>query len=383
MILSGSILGMLVVLLAVNTVMADTWNSTTGYGNQAPVVYELKKSFSFCQDARFYGGSVPDGFDVQSSGCINTIWAPIGSGPWPADAPLRRLHGYAFTGEQIGLLVVARDPNGVLDLVDAYFDVDETRVAKCNEVTPADLVGGWNGWSAADLVFELVEKPHALAVGNTIITAGYKPAYDKIYECILTVTDSMSGPTDIQVEVVDQSSESAFTQVEPFEFNPSVSLDVGTTDGEGLTFPAGVAGGTVYSDNQLTIKNDGSIVDIAVWLGGTDLTSSTPAKCPISNVLDVDLWMKFDCILEPGLYIEQHWQNVTNKDMTSLLGCWGMPGTQLPCFGLNPLFYDGPIPTFNVLLTGQEAKCDFKLTYPNPCVGTFDDGKIIVLMRAV
>lgn len=386
--------------MSLTTVLADAPPMGTVYGPQAPQVWTLKKSFSFCQDERFYGsditgsgngGSVPSGMDVQSSGCIQPYWATSWDGKTTSNDPTRRTSPYLFTGEQIGFLVVARDPNGALDLTDGYVDVGESKVAKCNEISDCKVIHhledeGWMGWSGTQVKDELDQLPRAITVGNTIIDQGYNPNYDKVYECILTVTPDMSGPSALSVEVVDQDALSAMTQTETFNMNPAVILDITTTDGSDLSFPAGVAGSTVYSDNELLISNDPqSLVDIAVWLGGTDLTSPDHfAKCPITNVLDVQENMQFRCELNQGLFLEQEWQSVNKVDLTSETGCFIPAGTpSSTCYDVNPLFVSGPDPTGNILLPGYEAKCDFRLYYPVPCVGMFTGGNLVVLMRAI
>jgi hypothetical protein len=202
----------------------------------------------------------------------------------------------------------------------------------------------------------------------------------------------------ITVEVYDTVNEdSAVTDDQMWFFNPEVSLDISLSDGSEVEFEEGYAGDTVYSTNRLLLENaaEGG-VDIAVWLGGTDLTSpDMAAKCPWSNVLDVegvDDWdgMQFRCNLDNGIYVEQCWQQIKNKNIK--MECddvWEgsetcdvfppAPHTDGMCLGLYPLFYGIP----NILENGHEADCMFKLQYPVPCIGSFTDGNIIILMRAI
>jgi hypothetical protein len=374
MILSGSILGILVVLLAINTVMADTPGMTTGYDNKVPEIYFLKKCFGFCQRVGTtqipdcFGGSVPDGMDLQADGCIEWVMG-------------ERFQSYAFTGEQIAELVVARDPNGVEDLVNAYLAVDGDNRVKCVPIDNATALAIASHCGYTDLAAELLDVPHLTVAGAVMIPAGYNPAYDQLYACLLTVTDDMSG--DLTVRAYDESGEMAETPVQVWDFNPPVTLDI-TGD---VAFPQAPAGNTVYSTEKLTIKNGGDKVAIAVWLGGTDLYGDVAARCPISNVLDVDKWMNFRCTLNDGIYIDEEWRPVKNKDITDVLGCWMYAGMDGTCFGLLPLFQaDIPVqPTLraNILFPQDKADCEFQLTYPVPCVGTFTEGNLIVLMRAI
>jgi hypothetical protein len=375
MILSGTILGLLVVLLAINTVMADTPLMTTGYDNKVPEIYFLKKGFGFCQRVGgeqipfTFGGSVPDGLDVQSSGCIEWVMG-------------ERSQSYAFTGEQIGELVVARDPNGAADLTNAYLAVDGDNRVKCVAIPKpaAEAIAAF--WGYTDLAAELDDVPHLTVAGAGYIEAGYKPAYDKIYACLLTVTDGMNG--DLTVRVYDESGEMAETPVEAWDFNPAVTLDI-TGD---VSFPQAPAGNTVYSTEDLTIKNGGDKVAIAVWLGGTDLSGDAAARCPFSNVLDVEQNMKFRCTLNDGIWIDETWHQVMNKDWTATTGCSFPAGYDYTCFGLLPLFKAvpstvNPVGRGNILFPQDKAECEFALQYPVPCIGTFTDGNLIVLMRAV
>jgi hypothetical protein len=232
-------------------------------------------------------------------------------------------------------------------------------------------------------------------------SAGFDHNYDKLYECILTVTDEMEGSSVITVEVTDIVNDiTAVTDDQTFFFNPEVSLSVGTSDMESIWFEDGYAGELVYSGNKLTLENaaEGG-VDIAVWLGGTDLTSpDMAAKCPVSNVLDVEGTdtthedgMLFRCTLDNGIYIEQAWMQIKNKNIK--LDCdnvWNPDNTDYVvdvqavhtdgyCLGLNPLFLSHE----NVLENGHEAECSFKLHYPVPCIGEFTGGNLVILMRAV
>ena len=367
---------MLVMLLTVNSVLAETQPMGTYYDNKAPEIYFLKKGFGFCQrwgDNQIppeLGGSTPNGMDVQTAGCIEWDYG-------------ERFQTYAFSGEQIGELVVARDPNGVEDLTNAYLAVDGVERVKCIPIDKDEAVEIAEGWGYYDLETELQSVPHQTIAGAGSIPAGYNENYDKLYVCYLTITDDMQGWSDITVKVYDESGESDETDPQRWELNPAVGLDI-----SGLVeFPQAPAGSTVYSTGKLKIENTGSIVAVAVWLGGTDLYGDVAARCPWSNVLDVDKYMQFRCTLNGGIWIDEEWKPVYNKDLTDEEGCWLPVGYDGTCFGLLPIFPStNPVPPIgrgNILFPGDYVECEFKLEYPVPCIGTFTEGNLIILMRAI
>jgi len=402
-ILSGAAISVLIVLLLNSAVpsMADTRLTTTGYDNKLPEVWYLKQAYRFCQGVgspiQNLGGSTPDGQysdntgtlppveDVQNAGCIE--WA-FGE----------RTQNYVFTGEQIAELVVVRDPNGHPERLFVYMDVDGRQVAQCSQLSSANTTallrgsGTWYGHSVKD---DLLGLPQPYPTGYGSIPAGFNSQYDALYQCLLTVTPDMCGDLKVEVEVSKDGLDPrgngvhSVTDVkdagdQTWSINPPVQLDISD---DTISFPQAACGVTVPSDNTLTIANTGSKVEIAVWLGGTDFYSpDVAAQCPFSNVLDVDKYMTFDCI-KNGMYDEQIWQPVKNKDLTDKLGCWlpvgsGVAGT---CFGLRPIFTVPALPMFtaNILLPSDSAECKFKLAYPCPCDGEFTEGSLVVLMRAV
>ena len=393
--------GIAILLLAMvntNMVLADKEPVGAGPGDDLQV-YFLKKTFDFCDDARetnpyndvidMYGGAVPDGMDVQTAGCVDRWVSESGQ-----NQAQDRRDNYAFTGEQIGELVVARDLDGAIAITHAILQVDGSDVAYCNDVSSdyIDNTGAfketagvetWRGhevWYAADGKVGILEEYPPQKSEST--TAGYDARYDKIFECVLTVTDDMDGSSVITVEVTDSvNGLTASTDDQTFFFNPEVSLDISLSSGTAIEFEDGYAGDLVYSTNKLLLENaaEGG-VDIAVWLGGTDLTSpDMAAKCPVSNVLDVDMQMEFRCNLDNGLYIEQTWQQVENKNIKEDCEKVSTADKNHDCLGLEPLFANHE----NVLENGHEADCSFKLQYPVPCIGEFTDGNLIILMRAI
>jgi hypothetical protein len=365
--------GIVAVFLAmsITQVYADKEPVGAGPGDDLQV-YFLKKSFDFCDQYNDYipGGAVPDGLDVQASGCVDRLLENSGQD---------RRDNYAFTGEQIAELVVARDLDGAIAITQAILQVDGNDVAYCNEVNYDDLIA--YGWKGHDVTGILSEYPPQKSESTH---AGFDPHYDKIFECLLTVTDDMDGSSVITVEVTDTvNGLTASTDDQTWFFNPEVSLDISLSSGTAVEFEDGYAGDTVYSTNKLLLENPAGEggVDIAIWLGGTDLTApEMAAKCPDSNILDVDIYMDFKCNLDNGLYIEQTWQDVKNKNLKDSCGAVSDGSDSVEtCLGLNPLFANHE----NVLVNGHEADCSFKLKYPVPCIGEFTDGNLIILMRAI
>jgi hypothetical protein len=362
-------------MINLNVAMADT--KPVGAGPETMLkAWFLKKSFDFCDDGLgeeltpidIVGGSVPDGFDVQSSGCVDR---------WLNGEQDRR-DNYAFTGEQISELVVARDLSGAVAMTQAIMSVGGSDIVYCQEIP---YTTQWKGHFVTELASG--ELPAQI---SEVPLAGFNPAYDKLFQCSMTVTDDMQGPQDITVTVYDTYNNiEASVPVQTWYFNPAVSISVTLSEGSSVEFEPGYAGETVYSTNKLLLENaaEGG-VDIAIWIGGTDLTSpSMAAKCPFTNVLDVESAMQFKCNLDNGLYVEQMWQCVENKNLK--LGCLmysdGINGAteDEQCLGLNPLFAAHN----NVLENGHEADCSFKLTYPVPCIGEFTGGNLVILMRAI
>jgi hypothetical protein len=407
-VLSGIMSILLIAMVSSNVAIAAIVPDGAGPGDRLSV-YFLKKSFDFCDDGLHIdynstqdslGGSVPTGEYFQHDGCVDR-WTPQGE--------QGREDNYAFTGEQIAELVVARDLDGAIAITHAMLQVDGDDIAYCNEVSITDVCTidqetglytacSWKGHEGVTFDNLMNEYPPQSSESTR---AGFDGRYDKLYECILTVTDYMQDDSIITVEVTDSVNQlTAMTDDQHFFFNPAVSLTVGTSDDEDIRFEEGYAGDLVYSENKLTLVNDAEGgVDIAVWLGGTDLISpDAAAKCPQSNILDVEGTstdhedgMLFRCTLDNGLYIEQAWMQIKNKN--TKLDCddvWNPENeyfgdetskvhTDGYCLGLNPLFLSHE----NVLENGHEAECSFKLHYPVPCIGDFTEGNLNILMRAV
>jgi hypothetical protein len=367
-------------------------------------VYLIKKAFDICDPAlggfednfqALPGGSMPP--SGQQFGCVKIIG--------------ERLNEYLFTGEQMAVLVAARNTLGSEGIHSAALSVDGEMKVECNQVT-VDGVDGlgscqlkanqtepmdrtcesitdettcdtypvrceWIGpvWYGHDVSQDLCDQPPAKTAGTH---NGFDPAYDKLYECIYTATDSDSGETDVMVVVSGKDAAGSIVEAESVPdlvfFNPEILIDVSTSDGDSVTFAQGSSGQTVYSTNTLMIKNEAEGgVDLVAWLAGTDLVSSTEnAKCPYSNVLDVDEYMDYRCKI--GTLFNNPWNDVHNPDDTK--DC-----TISSCQNALPLTPQALMPS--ILANGHTAECWFRLYIPVPCFGTFDQGEILIYARAI
>jgi hypothetical protein len=401
--------GIIAVFLAMSltTVMAITQPVDTDKDGKDLSVTFLKDCWSFCQDERIVGkGSVPDGESIETAGCAATD-------------SYRRSYSYAFTGEQVQVLVVARDPNGINPNhpLTGVLKVGGQEIGWCHvlDATPS------TSWSSCGHDLDLTRFPEAFGT----ILAGYNSDYDRLLECTLTVQDSdlMSGELGITVEVSNAAGQSGESSPDTWNFNPEVELNIAPSAGTVIMFPQGYAGETVYSTDPsggrqyLVIKNEGE-VDIAVWLGGTDLTSSDGAlECPLkNNVLEVEDAMSFQCKVETVKYYDQEWHPVMNKDLTDNWGCTRkttettdvVDGSVPTCYSLCPIFVSGshtwcvestntglaggtsgPVisgaPMYNIVVAGHPVDCEFRLVYPMPCymTGSIDTGSLLLLLRAV
>ena len=412
LILSGLIAVLLVAIVVNVPVMAGEIDIGGGPEQEKPQVYLLKKAFDICDQYGGHksgseplpGGSVPP--SGQQYGCVDYIGD--------------RFNEYLFTGEQMAVLAAVRHTQGALAILKADLALDGELTVKCNEITPDDLgecvgenqmcasrttietclaagVCRWlhTGWFGHDVEADLADQPPAKSAGTG---DGFDPDFDKLYECILTATEDMDGEISVTVIAEDQMGETGESVPDQVWFNPEIFIDVFVSSGSAIEFASGSAGQTVYSTNTLKIKNeltDNAGVDVAVWLAGTDLTSSVlPAKCPDSNVLEAEN-IEFRCKI--GTVMNNPWHKVPNpndkepcnpvekQDDKPCCLEWNDESDNYvcdcTCQGALDIVPDANIE--NILYAGHTAECWFRLTYPVPCVGLFDSGEILVFARAI
>jgi hypothetical protein len=380
-------------------VIAGEFPNTAYPGNLEPQIYLIKKIFDICNpadDARGSycakwgctpgelfgtGGSTPYGDQtIQYGGCKDT-------------EDELRYNEYAFTGEQILELVVVRDLNGAIDIEGADVIVNGYTEAKCDDVTNVFDHNGdgvytphaldkdtWFEHDVADLLATIPPKK------GPSDTTGFDLRFDKIYECILTVEPSWAGISIVNIEARDQSgSVSTDAIAQSWFFNPAVTLDLDTNDGaNSIWYEDGVPGQTVYSGNKLVITNlaEGG-VDLLVFIAADDLTDPTHfgAKCPVSNVLDVEDNMEYNCKI--GTMKDELWNDIENKNTKEGCHCEISLDPNDPlrgnCYGATPLLDD----FLPILMNQHEAECQFRLTYPVPCVGSFTEGLIHIIVRTI
>jgi hypothetical protein len=370
-------------------------------------VYTLKKVFDICDPSFIPGGSVPPSNPQIQDPKVN----PRGCVDYMGEL---RANEYAFTGEQIAELVDVRDLAGSSPTTSAIMQVDEEDVAICNVVTLADLQSNVNGTcqlrlgqigdctpgnnnkpfcdqysTECEWIPDLIWFGHKIDLSQIpakdTVTQGYNPDYDTMYECILTVTpdtgaDGLTADvgngivSEVKVVATDGIGITGESPVQEWYFNPPIIIDVDTNDHNAITFENGESGQTVYSLNTLKITNEAEGgVDLFVWLAGTDLYSpNAPAKCPTSNILDVDKYLEYRCKI--GTLFNNPWNFVQNPDDRQ--SC-----SFAICQNATSLVPDTGMPS--IIGNWHTAECWFRLTYPVPCEGTFTDGQILIFARAI
>ena len=340
---------MLTAALLVAPVMAADLPIEAAPGNVEPKIYLIYKGVDIGIDNWFPGGSTPE----------------KSQNPTPKEF---REGAYAFTGEQIGMFVIVRDLNGDDDISYLKVTVDGLTEALCTDVT--GYVCGGSGGIYGDFSDSI---PGGVNCGELEST-------DKAYFCLLTVEPSWYGPRSVNLEAYDQEgAHSTMRLAESWFFNPAIILDVSTNDGApSVWFEEGLPGEMVYSGNKLLITDlsEGG-VDLRIWISVDDLTDPTNsgAKCPISNVLDVERYMEYRGFNNGML---GRWESVSNPDPTDDCGFWAGE----TCEGAKDIVVEGDT-KHQIIGPEDTAEVEFRLTYPVPCIGDFTEGFIHVIARAV
>ncbi len=276
-----------------------------------------------------------------------------------------RVSSYAFTGEQLQFYAVVRDPNGALDI--GYL---KGRVAGYAEVlcNPTVLPDTCNGMGTIN------------------------QETDKAFECLITVEPQWYGPMEVKLTAYNSANvPTDGTHVETWFFNPQLSLSVSTSDGQPIRFEPLPYGAdtpeerTVHSLNRLVVRNtaEGG-VNMWMYIAGTDLYDPNGAsKCPVTNKIDVERYMKYRGWSGSQWQGEEGWRQMTEYNQNALCAINYSTNT---CYGGSPLTFTGTLPNSpwdNVLTNGGMAEVEFKLTYPMPCIGTFSNGQILVFGKAI
>jgi hypothetical protein len=365
MILSGVFT--LALIMLVTQVRASDFPQNATPGNLPPRIYLIDSAYDICANDDLAcsgngnvncGGSRPDGFDLQHDGCIQL------------DNEYR-FEEYAFTGEQLFWKVVVRDLNGAQDISYAKFTVAGYTEALCmeqgnpNDDTLADQIPAWE-----------------------TAGAGFQNLTDKLFKCVLTVEPQWYGSNSVNIAAYDQAGAvSTMSIAQSWFFNPAVILSLAANDGApSITYEAGVPGQTVMSTNKLVVTNlaQGG-VDLWAFIAADDLTDPTHsgALCPFSNVLDVEgIWvgnvhyngMQYRCKI--GTFEDDTWRQMLNKDNTQPCG-------SSVCYMAQRLVWSTTPMPFSIIGNLKSAECQFKLQYPVPCIGSFSQGNIHIIVKAV
>jgi len=384
-ILSGLLAVTVLMIMSTNLVYAGKNGGSAGTAGDIRV-FLMKKDFAICGQ---YDTDTPD--DSQQSGCIQEIFGEYAG---------LRVNEYAFYGEKIAELVVARSPLGAELLTGANMVVEgAVSQPMCNDVTndetkltmSFDSNGKVNGavWTPftdpIDVTTELKDMPPAYSVGAS---DGFNVVTDRVYQCIFTVSDEayQEDGTPVYVEVYARGLDMPVqSQWQLWFFNPEIIIDVSLAqggEGASLEFETGVPGQTVYATDTLLIKNcaEGG-VDLMVWMAGRDLlATSSEAKCPDSQVLAISN-VDFRCKI--GTLFNDVWTPMPYYN--SNLECISSDGK---CKGAEPLLEgsDNELPFEDGLLAnGHTAECWFRLTYPEPiCYGEFSaEQAVLIIARAI
>jgi len=350
---------MLTAIFAVIPVIADEFPNEIPPVDTPPQVYMLRSSYDICYEDDGTGAQ-PNGFDLQMDGCLEL------EEEW-------RFEEYAFTGENLKYLVLVRDCNLADDISYAKITVDGYVEALCNQVWhPSEMTDEGYPWSN-----QVPEKCGGSA------HAGFDSDYDKVFECVLTVEPSWYGPKSVNIEAYDQAgAASSMGIAQSWFFNPAVIIDVDTNDGASSIWyelPVGQTvlfpGQTTFSGNKLVITNlaEGG-VDLWAFIAATDLTDPTHsgAKCPVSNVLEAEDALDFRCKI--GTFEDDDWASITNKVNTD--ACHTNK-----CYNARHLLWG--LRDYSIIGNLKSAECQFKLTLPDHCTGSFTDGKLQVIVKAV
>ncbi|MBI2675724.1 MAG: hypothetical protein HYX24_04660 [Candidatus Aenigmarchaeota archaeon] len=347
-----------------------------------------------------------------------------------ADAPTinvlnLRPGDYAWNGEQLEWFVVVRDPNGELDIGHAYVKVDEGLEVVCN---PAFLPSKCDGLRATGDTEKNVtctgaqdpacipnDRNNPTGPGTKLvpINAGdTDPDTDKAFHCLYTV-EPTDPDTNVTIKIGVRDASNVLTNslyAERWRLNPTVSMDVRTSDGLPITFEPGVMPEQyAHSLNRLFIENTAQKVSLWVFIAMTDLFDSNgPSKCPETNKIDVEgsgvntltgvyYRARSGTLITqlngfPGDNPVEGWAHITNPNQNFECS-WGSIVTQGLCTGARPLFNS----TFlepgqpailtgwanNVLVPTGQAEVEFKLFYPKPCIGTYDTGQILIFGKPI
>jgi hypothetical protein len=261
--------------------------------------------------------------------------------------PISRTGNYAFSGELFVYSVLVRDTNGASDILNAIITYNGLSSTPCTLVTNLNDVGG-----TANILAK---------TGQT-----YSSSTDKVFKCMLNTLSTWSGSGQIYVYSTDSANNVGQSPSDSWTFNPPFNVDISPSSGTSITFgPMNTTTRTSVSTNQLVITNNGVPSFLAFFAGSDFYASVTSSKCPTSNSLSISQF-KYDVIRNS---LDYGWTTIpkynTNLDCVGVT-CWG--GNQIEGGAVN---------------YGQSFNIGFSVTYPTPCIGTFDTGTFYVMVRSI
>ena len=310
-----------------------------------------------------------------------------------------RINNYAFEGEQIVWDVLVMDKNGIEKIEDVF-------------ATIGDSQGEGNDIEANCILDEIVDctEDGKDRWGEPCIPRSCNGRIDEeylwkipdnmaaFYKCIFTVEtpESMYGEYWITVEATDLDGLSGTMDENEYWFlNPVIQLSI---DGD-LTFEDVRPGTDAYS-STLLVGNDadaGSGVMLDMFITGTDFydSSSSGAKCPTSNVLDLQNFRYYAVNGAYNTAMDAENDFVPVDVVPRDVDAEGYVNIEYGIGFNNPyIFYDnaeilqagfglGPYYPANLLAPGAEMALTFKLSLPEPCNGDFDTGSLFFWGEAI
>ena len=293
-----------------------------------------------------------------------------------------RTSNYMFAGEQLEFTVVVRDPNGVTDIGFARLkNIVTNNSVICTPTTlPAscDGLGAKNTLTDKAFVCLLTAQPEVDLTPPT-----NNPAMDD--------KDEMGWYGPEQVKIVVENSggvETSATHVEIWWFNPALALSVTTSDDQAIHFEdMDTQTRYAHSENNLEIQNlaEGG-VNMWMFLAGTDLTSPTGGICPDTNALRIEQNMWYRAWSGTQWTSNEGWVSMGkyNQDDSCVVTTQSLVGH---CYGGKPVPYPTTIDTYdpleNVLTNQGTLGVEFKIHYPTPCIGTYNQGTLSIIGKAI
>jgi len=368
---------------------------------------------------------------------------------------------YAFTGERIFYVVVVRDPNGKDDIQTVMWQKQnatgqfEDEQGPCTDVTSAvlvdpdpngpdtknshycfadDLAASFGSEVVVPTTVNNCPTDYTEVQIDTSTNLQWDPQTDKLYKCILTVEPGWGGADPpIKVTATDTSGSSGSTLTESWTFNPPLSVNVDTSDGQSLAFGAPILdqdvpgstapncvvkpGGTQedltfrdcrlypesiqddpekkcdvsFSTNKLVLTNTG-IPNLWPFIAADNFqASNTIGQCPFTNELHAN---QFAYRAMSGTF-DSGWRFM--PQYAPNLGCMGIDlgasspldlifgqcrgGCRIPTGGTFGV--PSALPGIDILSPGHHIEVALKIVWPTPCIGVFDTGNIYAIVRAV